>query len=350
MKNRSKVFLVISLIIVVIGVVICYMGTRTASATGEQIYAAKIGEDRVYTYTFGGEEESVDKVKINVGDANVNIYGKSESSYMEIINFNENNSSYSANNSVVSFKEPTQGSGVTGIFENGISFKGLRFLLRPVPADKQKTVNIYIAKDENVKAFDIKLLRGKVTVENMESLSDYHVTIQSGGVQFSKVSTESTISINASGELSTDINFKEVRADIVSVMAKHAKFFTEADSFTVNECTLEISNGETDFRFVPMYEQYTIDVTSKKVIYVDGEYIDGESGGDKFVYPPKDENAPAPEEETEDSEEGEEEGEEEEIKISSLVISGDDLYVKLRTPASVPTEAPEDTTAETAVQ
>ncbi len=342
MKKRSKVFLIVSLLIVVVGVAICYMGTSTASATGEQIYAAKIGEDRVYTYTFGEEKESVDKIKVNVGDANINIYGKSESSYMEIINFNENDSSYSANNAVVSFKETTQGTGVMGMFENGISFKGLRFLLRPVPSDKQKTVNIYLAKDEAVKAFDITLLRGTVTVENVESLSDYHVTIQSGKVLFNKVTTESGIEVSASGDMSTDVTFKSVSADSFSLMAKHAKFFSE--NFTVNECNLEVTNGRSEFEFIPMSEQYTIDITSRGGITVDGQ----SNLGDEFVYPPKDETQDEPEEPEEDEpQDGEDE---EEIKISSLVISGDSFSVNVKTPAGAPDAGAEDTTQETTVQ
>ena len=314
MKRRSKLFLLISGIIFTLGAVICLIGVAVSSSTGEQIYAAKIGEERGYTYDFSG----IDKVKLSVTDADINIYGGCEKSYIEVINFNENLCSYTGNNAMVTFRETATVDSVAGVWESGLSFKGLRYILRPVPGDKQKTVNVYLSSDEHIQSFDIDLETGNVRVTELKTVTDYDISIQSGKIYFEDVTTESSIDIKAEGDMSTDVTFNGVSADIMTLNAKSATF--TADEFVSASCEMKVTAGSATFDFVPKTELYTVNITTMGKLTVDGRVYP-----DKYTYPQND--APAA-----DPEDGEE------VEPSALKIEGNDFSVNIETPAE-----PEDT-------
>ena len=64
MKRKSKLFLIVAGIIFAVGILVCLVAAGISSSTGEQLFAAKIGEDKVYTYKFG--DGKTDKIKISV--------------------------------------------------------------------------------------------------------------------------------------------------------------------------------------------------------------------------------------------------------------------------------------------
>lgn len=323
MKKRSKLFLLVSGILFTLGVIVCLIGAGVSSTTGEQIYSSKIGDGRGYVYDFGDGE--IDKIKIKVTDANVNIYGSSEKTYMEVINFNENLCSYTGNNAIVTFKETVKVEDITGFWENGLSFKGLRYILRPVSADKEKIVNIYISQADHIKAFDISVETGTVTISSLNTVTDYHVNMASGKIFFTNVITESGINIKATGETSADIDFNRVNTDIVVINAKRASF--TAEGFSFDSCEMNVMNGSASFAFVSKNQIYDMDITTKGKLMVDGEVYP-----DRFTYHPEDAS------QTDDPD-----GESEEDR-SYLKISGDDFSVAVTTP--VPAEIPEETIQE----
>ena len=309
MKRRSKLFLLISGIVFLVGVIICLVGVGVSTSTGEQIYASKIGDDRGYVYDFS----QVDKIKLSVTDANINIYGGSERSYIEIINFNENLCSYTGNNAMITFRETATVDDIQGIWESGLSFKGLRYILRPVPHDKNKTVNVYVGNSEDIKSFDIDLEIGNVRITGLKTVSDYDINIYSGKIYFENVSTESSIDIKATGDMSTDVTFNSVRADILTLNAKRTKFI--ADELTSNQCEIKVVAGSASFDYVPLSSAYTVDIRTMGKLTVDKEVYP-----DKYSYPPKDAPAASPED-----------GESSEPSV--LKIEGNDVTVTLNTPA-----------------
>ncbi len=319
MKKRSKLSLLVSGIIFSIGVVICLIGVGVSASTGEQIYSSKIGDDRGYTYNFS----EIDKVKISVADADINIYGGSESSYIEVLNFNENLCSYTGNNSMITFRETSEVEDIAGVWESGLSFKGLRYILRPVPPDKQKTVNIYLAESEHVKAFDIDLHEGNVKIGDIDTVTDYDINLESGKVVIADVETGSSIDVKATGQDAVDIKFSRVTAEMVTVNANRARFVGE--EFSSNSCEMKIMLGSANLDFTPFREEFNVSVrTIGKLI------VDGNIHLDRYSYPEGD--APATDTDSEDEEDP-----------SGLVIEGNDLAVTLDTPLANAGEKTEDT-------
>ena len=313
MKNRSKLFLIVAGIIFIVGVLVCLVGAGLASKTGEQLYASKMGEeDSGYTYDFGDSE--IDKVKISVKDADVNIIGGAERSYIEVINFNENLSSYVGNQAMITFTESGTADDVMGNLESILSFKGLRYILRPTPKDRPKTVNIYVSDDENVKVFDINIENGNIKLSSISTSTDYDLSLESGKINISKIKTGSAINVEASGTRATDVIIKDVEADSLSLSAKRASFRSE--SFRVRLCEMNVTAGGAELDFVPLTEIYTVDIATKGKLTVDGEVYP-----DRYKYPDSDTPVKTPE----DGEETEE--------PSALIIAGDDFTVKLTIPA-----------------
>lgn len=317
MKRISKLFLLIAAIIAVSGILICLLGLGICSKTGEQILASKIGEDRGYTYEFG--DKDADKIKINVTDADVTIKGGGDRSYIEVINFNENLSSYVANNAMVSFTETGAASDAMGNLESILSFKGLRYILRPTPAQRAKSINIYLSSDESVRAFDIKIGRGSVYIENIGTNSDYDVTLESGKVSLYDISTESTVTVEATGDMVTDVTLRRVSADSVTLSARRSQFVGE--KIIAHNVDMNVTAGSASFDFTPRGDEYTVDIATKGKLTVDGiVHLD------KYKYPEE----PA---DDKDKEEGEE--------PSAVKIVGDDFAVTLDTPDDGKTEETE---------
>ncbi len=311
MKRKSKLFLLVAGIIFAAGVLLCLVALGVGSSTDEQLFAAKVGEDKVYTYKFGDGE--TDKIKISVTDADVNIYGGSDRSYMEVVNFNENLCSYSGNSAVISFKEASEIKDITGFWESGLSFKGLRYLLLPTSGSGKKTVNVYIDNIEYVKIFDITVGKGNVTVTGIDSETDINVSLKSGTVALADIETESCINVKAVGDIASNVSFKNVNARNVTVNAKRAKFVGEG--FISNECTMNITTGSVTTDITPELPQYEIRVQAKGKLTVDTEpYLDF------YKYS------------TLESTQGGEGDEETELSI--FTVAGDDLSVSLDTPAA----------------
>ena len=325
MKKRSKLFLLVAGIIFSVGIIVCLIGVSVAHSTGEQLFAKKLGEDYGYTYDFG--DGKTDKIKINVTDADVNIYGGQERSYIEVINFNENSCSYSGNNAIINFREAKEVKDLTGIWENGLSFKGLRYFLRHVSNDRPKKVNIYLESAEHVKAFDIKIVKGNVTVKGISTVTDYTITLESGKIFVSDISTESAVNITATGEMSSDISFNNVSASITEIKAKRAKFVGE--DFKCDSCAINVVAGSADFDFIPLNERYSVEVYTKGKLVVNGAVCP-----DSYTYPDG-------EDEPLEDDEGVEVDENGEIIESSLYIDGADFSVTLDTPEGATEETEE---------
>lgn len=326
MKKRSKLFLLIAGIIFSVGLIGCLIGVSVAHSTGEQLFAEKIGEDYGYTYDFG--DGKTDKIKINVTDADVNIYGGQERSYIEVINFNENSCSYSGNNAIITFREANEVKDITGIWESGLSFKGLRYFLRHISSDKPKKVNIYLESSEHVKAFDIKIEKGNVVVKDIATVTDYNITLDYGKIFVSNITTESAVNVTATGEMSSDISFTDVSASIADIKAKRAKFVGE--NFKCDDCDINVVAGSADFDFLPLNDLYTVEVYTKGRLIVNGVTCP-----DSYKYPSEGEDTDG---------EGVEVDENGETVQSSLYIDGADFSVTLDTPEGAANEETEEIT------
>ncbi|MBE6714297.1 MAG: hypothetical protein E7575_03290 [Ruminococcaceae bacterium] len=313
MKKRSKLFLLISGIIFLSGVILCLVGAGIASASGEQLYSTKKGSDRYYTYSFGDGE--TDRIKISITDGDINVFGGAEKNYIEIVNFNENNSSYKANSASVTFTETSEIKDITGLWESGIGFKGLRHIIK-TQSSKNKAVNIYVTDTELVKSFELKLEKGNIDISGLSTKTNYSISVESGKIHLTDISTDGTLTVNAKGDSSTGIILNSVIAKKAEFNAKRANLIVGGDrAFKTDNCDINIGSGKVDLEFIPYNAFYTVDVAVNRQFFVNGmEHTNTYT----FKNVPEDD--------------GKDDKDEEKPKISVMNISGDSLSVTLETP------------------
>ncbi len=182
MRPASIISMIVAVLLIVAGFVTCLIAKNMAEAEGQALFA----ETRDYglVNTIDLAETTISKLDIRVSDADVHIYGGSETSYIETVNFRDNYYSCNTSNRVVTFDEVADVTSMLKFWENGISFKGLRYLLSFQKEDEpvgDKVLNIYLG-GENV---DLKIVtltgeKCNVYLENISYGTEYTVTLTDG--------------------------------------------------------------------------------------------------------------------------------------------------------------------------
>lgn len=247
MKRRSKLFLIVAGVLVALGAVLCVVGYCVSFGTGEQILADRFGSEKGYTEYFGSDD--LDKIKLSVEDANINIIGGADSAYMEIINFNENLCSFSNNSSMVTFNQTPDLSSISGFWESGISFKGLRYYLFPGTGKGERVINIYLDSAQTVRCFDLCSVSGNITVSDIDTPTDYNIRVGSGSVTVKNVSTGSALSVESDDPAAVNVCFENVAAEIVRICAAKADF--DAVGLSARYCDIAVSGGSADMDYTP---------------------------------------------------------------------------------------------------
>lgn len=189
MRPASVISIIVAVLLIVAGFVTCLIAKSMAEAEGQALFA----ETRDYglVNTIDLAETNISKLDIRVSDADVHIYGGSETSYIETVNFRDNYYSCNTSNRVVTFDEVADVTSMLKFWENGISFKGLRYLLsfeKEEPVG-DKVLNIYLG-GENV---DLKIVtltgeKCNVYLENITYSTDYTLTLTDGTLSCTNVS------------------------------------------------------------------------------------------------------------------------------------------------------------------
>lgn len=200
MKPTSIISLVIAVLLVIVGLVTCFIAQNMAQANGEFLFSEE--RDNALVQTVDLSDSEISKIEIIVKDAEINIIGRAEKSYIEFINFRENYYALSASNRVLSFDEIPDIMSMLKFWENGFSFKGMRYIFNfnnQPEKDTQKVINIYLTSDRTMKIFDINAERCTLNIHNIASPSDYNIVTTEANIFADTVQTTSSFNIN-SGE------------------------------------------------------------------------------------------------------------------------------------------------------
>ncbi len=180
MKKTSIIFLIISLILVIIGLVLKGTAAKNAEKAGIELFRQNITEkgDLVEIVEFSSIDTN--KINIDISNADINIIGSADKSYAEIINLNPIEYSAYTNNRAFTIKDDLV-DALIGRAEGGnISFNGVRDYIRFEKHNPDKIINIYIASSSSVKIFDISVQKGTVTVDSVDTICDYNISIKKG--------------------------------------------------------------------------------------------------------------------------------------------------------------------------
>ncbi len=250
MKPTSIISLVVAVILIIVGLVICFSAQNMARSNGEFLFAEERGDDFVKTVDIS--ESEISKIELIVSDAEINIIGQAQSSYIEFVNFKENYYSLSATNRVLSFDEIPDVVSMLKFWENGFSFNGMRYILNfsgGQTAGLEKSVNIYLSSERLIKIFDIQGENCTVNIKNMASASDYNIVADEAIVNVEGLRNASSLKISG-GEKETPA--KNIQLNIASALLTNFSVNTDqlqmdADYFRCNGiCKVECDSGLVD--------------------------------------------------------------------------------------------------------
>ncbi len=220
MKRSTIIFLIISVVLIITGIILCVVGNAKSVSEGSKLFRQVKDENGNLVETIDLSEEVLNKININVPNANVNVYGNSDKRYVEIINFNAIEYSAYINNRALSIENDLISAMINRVSGGDIGYNGLRDYFRIAKSNGKKEINIYLTSENDIKVFDFKIGEGNVSFDSIATISDYDVTLGQGNLTYKNI------------------------AEISKVSAKIEKGNVELNHVFANQGVIEIGSGD----------------------------------------------------------------------------------------------------------
>ena len=151
MKPVSIIFLIVSVILVIVGLIICSVSMLQAKRQNVDLYDTKIvnGQSEA-EYDFS--EDIISKIQIEVGDCDVHIICGADENKVVMNNFSSAGYICEVNNRALVVEDSVNVFNIPDIIENGkIRFKGFRYFLRDRKITAGgKSLYVYVSEKYNV--------------------------------------------------------------------------------------------------------------------------------------------------------------------------------------------------------
>lgn len=188
MRPTSVIFLVISVIMVIFGVTVCSVAGNLAESEGIMLFP-EYDSDNDYVIASDIGSLGTTKIDITAADADVNIIGGSERSYIEVVNFKANYYTLSAKDKNVIFTEIPDLESMLKFWENGFSFTGMRnILIRNKAELGRKAINVYITNEE-LKQVKLHIEKGNISISNISAKAEFEINLTEGTITLDRVNT-----------------------------------------------------------------------------------------------------------------------------------------------------------------
>jgi len=181
MKPTSVIFLVVSVLLIIGGMITCSVAKDIAITDSYTLFSDTENGGTYTRHDFDSAE--INKIELLVSDAEINVYGGAEQSYIEFYNFRDGMHTVSTAGKTISLDEiPHLKSPFD--FSSGFSFSGLRYFLRSDTKDLgPKKVNIYLDTAASLKILSIEADNCTVNMEKIYAQFDL-VLESTGDVAF----------------------------------------------------------------------------------------------------------------------------------------------------------------------
>ncbi len=215
MKPTSVIFLIISVLLVIAGLITVGVANKIAVSEGIVLIENADAEDSVLTYDYSSD--NVAKIAVNVNSAEINIIGGAAKSYVELVNFFEGTYDLSCQNRILTVSDMSDISTMEGFGSFITGFKGLRSLVNHYNArDLEKVINIYINSAYPINVADCTVENGNVNISSAYHTADYIIDIGTGDLTMVSVETGSKVAavIKEGGITMDNCRITDFSADI----------------------------------------------------------------------------------------------------------------------------------------
>lgn len=246
MKPRSVISLIISAAVVLCGIIVCIIATVKAGADGVMLFPREdINGNLIYSTELNGTT----KINISVADADIIVTGGAETSSVEIVNFNANYYKLTQSNGSLNFAQIDDFLSMFKFWDNGFSFKGMRYILRfGDDAAGEKKIIVSLSDKDNIRLVNLSTDTGDITVENCSFAADYTIKAENGNAYAENLKGSSSLNIYGN---TGDVTVKKCDTSKLAVNGNNmntAIQSVEAESATVmfTDGTVDIGDFESD--------------------------------------------------------------------------------------------------------
>ena len=214
MKPVSVIFLIVSAIMIIVGLLVCSVAMVQANNNDVDLYDMKI-EDGQSKAEYDFSEDVFNRIQISVGKCSVNVICGADENKVVINNFSSAGYVCEVQNRSLVIEDTVNILDFTDLAQGNFRFKGFRYYLRDRKITAtEKSVTVYITDKFDIKAIDITAEKGSVTVTGYENGTDYNVNVTEGSFKASNINTDSAVKVKI-GKGSVELT--EVTAKILSV-------------------------------------------------------------------------------------------------------------------------------------
>lgn len=196
MKLRSIISLIVAAALILVGIIVCVVATTMASSSDVMLFPS---EDDNGNLVYRMDITGTSKITIDSADADITIIGGADESTIEVINFNANYYKLSQSNGSLIFGQVDDFFSMFKFWDNGFSFKGMRYILRyGDDAAGKKQVVIRLADDADITMVHLTTGKGKISVSDCSFVANYTIRSDKGVVEMNDVT--SALAMNISGD------------------------------------------------------------------------------------------------------------------------------------------------------
>ncbi len=276
MKPTSIIFLVLSIILIIGGVITCFVASAAAKKEDIALFTQVENEDGDFVYTCEYEPEEIERISLSVKNAIVNVNAGDEDK-IELINFTEGSYSRGISSKSYIIDDTFNISQLFVFDKGGFSFNGLRQYIRLASLrDKERVVNITLSLDA-LKVLSINVKNGSINIEGVSLSGDFILSATNGEINLLNVYTPSYIKL--SGD-KTQANIKG--GYIKSLTCEFKSGELSAEALTVSNIKAETEIGNISLGIASFLDDYMINAQTDKggikigTLDVLSPYIQGE--------------------------------------------------------------------------
>lgn len=196
MKPTSIIFIIMAVIIIAAGVITCAVASNLAREAGIELYNGTVNEDGDSVIEYVYSSDKVNKLLLDLGEADVTIIGGADESRVELVNFSQNRYELSVSESCLTVSDSLNLMSFLKMTSGGGGFSGFRHYLRDGFANRgRRRVTIYISGEETIRQINVSVGSGSVNISGITQNADFTVNSTSGDVSLNALSEISTVTM-----------------------------------------------------------------------------------------------------------------------------------------------------------
>ena len=246
MKPKSIISLIIAAALVLAGIITCVVATVMSKGDGIMLFPEA---DKNGNLVYSMDLDGVSKITVNVLDADVTVIGGAEKSTIEVVNFNANYYKLNESGGSLNFAQVEDFMSMFKFWENGFSFKGMRYILRfGDDAPGGKKVIIRLTDEDHIRLVNLVTDTGTVSLENCAFAADYTLKAENGKAELRNVTGCQSLSIyGTSAEITADkvstdklnVNGNTLNTTLTDITAKEGIIKTTDGNVSLENSTID---------------------------------------------------------------------------------------------------------------